>query len=418
MKLLARRAPAVEPTVPDVALAAGACLLDLLIFSDVLQGDHASDGGFPVAVVVAYAAVGYAPLIWRRRAPVIVFTILLVHSLITTQMPRYAATLGLVVALYTVAARRSAITASLTLLATAVPLGLAVQNQVASAEVDARVSTFVGSAVVLGSLYVTAWGAGRLIAANGRRTAELERRRHVEAREAVDAERTRIARELHDIIAHSVTVMTMQAGGARRIMTSDLDRAGQALAQIEECGTQATEELARMLRVLRLGETDSGLVPERHPELAEVDGLLASVRQVGVSVGMEVSGQPGHVDPSVSHTAYRIIQEGLTNVTKHAGPGTRAAIVIRWADDLVIEVRDDGGGHPYHGAPALSTGHGLLGLRERVSVVGGRLDAGPGADGGFRLVATLPVSAIGSEPGLTDAVGQSAAGPAMTGRTG
>jgi signal transduction histidine kinase len=185
-------------------------------------------------------------------------------------------------------------------------------------------------------------------------------------------------------------------------LQTDLPRAGQALARIEECGMQAMGELTRMLRVLRDDETDheAEQQPARQPGLTDVEGLVTSVRGAGISVDLEFAGESGQLDPSVNLTAYRVVQEALTNVTKHAGPGSRATVRIRWNDHLLVEVCNDGRGLPHKTARTLSTGNGLLGLRERVVVAGGHLEAAPTADGGFRVAATLPLSdtAAGSRP--------------------
>jgi signal transduction histidine kinase len=400
VKSLPERALVHRILVQDVALAFGACGLDLLIFSDLTQAAAGRATGFPTAALVAYAAAGYLALIWRRRAPVAVFVVLWTHALVTTQMPRYAATLGLAVALYTVATRRSARVALLALLASVVPMSLAVANQVDAAGTDQRISTLLGSAMVFSLLMGISCAAGLWVHGSRRQTAELERRREASAREAVDAERARIARELHDIVAHSVTVMVMQAAGAQRIMRKDPARCEQALAQIEDCGTQAMAELTRMLGVLRDSESDhSDLNLTRQPGLNNVDGLVTRIRETGVAVTLESLGEPRRVDPSVGLTAYRVLQEALTNVTKHAGPGANTTVQLSWGDDLVVDVRNDGHGHVASRAKRLSSGHGLLGLRERVAIAGGTLVAEPSADGGFRLTATLPLASIAGRSG-------------------
>jgi signal transduction histidine kinase len=388
----------------DTVLAAGVCLTDLLVFSDLLKTDAGRDKVLSSVALLAYATVGCGALIWRRRAPVAVFALVWAHSLISTQLPRYAATIGLAVALYTVAAYCRITTARTALLLSGLPLGLAVANQVHSATPSERTSTLLGSAVVQGLLYGVAWGAARWTRMSRQRAADLEYRRQTAARDAVSSERIRIARELHDIVAHSVTVMVMQAGGAERIVRTNPARAEQALAQIGECGTQAIGELGRMLRVLRTGgdgdEADEELALGDPPRLSQLGALLEGVRHAGVEVTLEARGEPGQLDPSVDLTAYRIVQEALTNVSKHAGAGTHATVTIRWADDLLVEVRNDHGATVQRPTRSLSTGHGLLGLRERTSVAGGRLTAASTGDGGFRLTATLPLARTAASPAM------------------
>ena len=215
------------------------------------------------------------------------------------------------------------------------------------------------------------------------------------AEAAISAERARISRELHDIVSHSVTVMVLLAAGARRVMDTTPERARTALAQIEQTGTHAMEELGRMLQVLRTGRQwdEPGRDGVGRPGLGEVYDLLAGVRAAGIKVDLQVQGEPRGVAPSVGIAAYRVVQEALTNITRHDGPGARATVRIAWADELLVEIRDDGGGVPQaEVADRLSTGHGLAGLAERVAVAGGRLEAGQlPAGGGFRVAATLPV---------------------------
>jgi signal transduction histidine kinase len=326
----------------------------------------------------------------------VVFAVLWLHSMVTTQMPRYAGTIGLAVALYTVAAYCGINAARAALLATVVPVSMHLANQVDRFEPDQQVSVALGFAAFNGLLYGAAWIAGRWARTSRQHAADLERRR----REAVNAERVRIARELHDIVSHSVTVMLMQAGGAQAVLTTDLVRAEQALARITECGTNAMGELSRMLRVLRTDDAEevTAVTAEPQPGLAEVDAILDTVRGAGVAVELGVVGTPRPLDSSVDLTAYRVVQEGLTNVARHAGPGARTTVTLRWGDDLVVEVTNDAGGKAPHRTGRLSTGHGLLGLRERVSVSGGSLHGEPLADGGFRLVASLPLAASAGGP--------------------
>ena len=394
MRMPARPAIDLSASAQDVALAAGACALDLLMFSDLLHGGVAAERRLPTLVLVAYAAAGCAALIWRRRAPVTVFAILWLHSMITTQMPRYAGTIGLAVALYTVAAHRGINAARVALLVTSVPVAFHLVNQVDKIEPADRTSVAMGFAAFNGLLYGAAWIAGRWGRASREHAADLERRR----REAVDVERARIARELHDIISHSVTVMLLQAGGAQRVLRTDLPRAEEALQRITESGTRAMGELSRMLRVLRTDDGAEDVAPDRQPGLSEVDALVETACSAGMPVDLEVVGAPRPLDPSVDLTAYRVVQEALTNVAKHAGPDVHATVTLQWSDQLLVEVHNDAGARGSHRVSRLSTGHGLLGLRERVTVAGGSFAAARTADGGFRLAAGLPLAASASGP--------------------
>jgi signal transduction histidine kinase len=392
------RARSLPTTVQDAALAAGVVLADLLVFSA---------NTFPRPAIGIYAVVAGLALVWRRRAPLLVFGVLWLHSLISLWVPGYAPVLGQLLALYTVAAQCSqkAARSALALAFTVLVLGGALD---AFSDSGLGVRQFVGFLALFGLLTGSVWCTGRWAQVSRLHTAELEHRRQVEAREAVVAERTRIARELHDIVAHSVTVMMLQAAIAKRLMGDRPPEAAQALADVDDQGKQAMGELRRMLVALRADDAgaDTGLGIERRRGLNDLGTLIAGVSRTGVSVDLETAGDPPRLDPSVDLTAYRVVQEALTNTTRHAGPGTHAVVRWTWSGngDLLVQVSDDGHGRTEHATGGLSTGHGLLGLRERVAVVGGHLEAGPTPDGGFQVTATLPVAGHGattSPPGET-----------------
>jgi signal transduction histidine kinase len=218
------------------------------------------------------------------------------------------------------------------------------------------------------------------------RAERAERERDLLAREKVTEERTRIARELHDVVAHSVSVMIIQAGAARRTLHADPDAAVAALSTIEGSGREAMAELRRVLGVLR-HDDQADLAPQ--PSIASLHDLVGDDSDLPIILDLDddLAGLP----TSVELTGYRVVQEALTNVRRHAGPVTRVNVrLCRTSDSLVIEVDDDG-----RGAAADSTpeGFGLVGMRERVSTVGGTLDVGPHRGGGWRVRAELPVGA-------------------------
>jgi signal transduction histidine kinase len=217
------------------------------------------------------------------------------------------------------------------------------------------------------------------------RVEQAEREREVQARLAVADERVRIARELHDIVAHSVSVMTVQAAGVRSLLAPDQERQREALKVIEETGREALAEMRRLVGVLRRPEEGPTLAPQ--PSLEHVEKLVSHARESGLPVKLRVEGEPVQLPAGVDLTAYRLVQEGLTNAIKHAR-AENAEVVVRYGDGRVeLTVSDDG-----HGDGAgVKGGNGLVGMRERVSVYGGKLDAGPRPGGGFRLHATLPV---------------------------
>jgi signal transduction histidine kinase len=225
------------------------------------------------------------------------------------------------------------------------------------------------------------------------RTAELEQAREELARRAVTEERLRLARELHDVVAHAMSVIAVQSGVGAHVAASRPEEVGKALAAIEATSRGALEELRRLLGVLRQdSEPQASLTPV--PGLANLDRLLAEVGRAGLAVRVRVEGTPLPLPAGVDLSAYRIVQEALTNVVKHAGPA-HAQVTIGYRDqDVTVEVTDDGGGAV---APAthgrVGTGHGLIGMRERVAAFNGQLEVGPRPGGGFRVAARLPLAA-------------------------
>jgi signal transduction histidine kinase len=218
------------------------------------------------------------------------------------------------------------------------------------------------------------------------RVEAAERDRALATERATAEERSRIARELHDVVAHSVSVMVVQASGVRRLLKPDQEREREALVSVEQIGRQALTEMRRMLGVMRTGEDQpAALAPQ--PGLQHLDRLIAQVEEAGLPVTLHIEGERPDLSPGVDLSAYRIVQEGLTNALKHA-KGAHADVVIRYIDGLVqLEITDDGVGSP-NGTPG---GHGLVGMRERVAVYGGTLEAGPREGGGFVLRAVLPM---------------------------
>ena len=216
-----------------------------------------------------------------------------------------------------------------------------------------------------------------------------ERDREADALRAVVEERTRIARELHDIVGHSVSVMTVQTSGVRRLLRPEQEQEREALLAVERTGREALAEMRRVVGTLR--DPDGGPVLAPQPSLSRVDALVAHARETGLPVDLEIEGEPVPLPAGVDLTAYRLVQEGLTNSIKHAA-ADHAEVHVRYDDGHVeIEVSDDGRGTSGD-APSNGGGHGLVGMRERVSIYGGELEAGPRAEGGFRLRARLPVS--------------------------
>lgn len=364
-------------------------VVDLVVFSSVLSGTMPPWS-------ICFRVIGFVPLAWRRTAPLLVFGLVWAHLVVAVVLtPDSIPTVALLVGLYGVAADRS-LRASLTALALAylvyAPATTAAELR-DSSTADGRAAT-AGIFAFLALLLGAAWALGRWRRLSRARLDALEQRRVRAGAEAVAAERSRIARELHDIVSQSVSLMVLQAGGAKTVLDRDPERARQALAHIEAVGKQSMGELRRLLGVLRDGafvEDPAHGAMGPAPGLADLPALIESFRAGGLAARSEVQGEPLRLDSSVDLSAYRIVAESLTNASKHAGPEAVVTVRQMWAaDTFVLEVTDEGMDAVTD--PELSTGHGLLGMRERARAVGGRLEAGAVTGGGFRVSATLPVT--------------------------
>lgn len=230
----------------------------------------------------------------------------------------------------------------------------------------------------------------------GERAARAEAERDLLAREAVMSERTSIARDLHDVVAHGMSVMVVQAGAAQRLLASQPDRAAAALEQIQATGREALGEMRRMLGVLRNEDSATSLAPQ--PTLDDLGAMVQRCTDAGVATDLTIEGRAPARTAGAEMTVYRIAQEALTNVIKHAGRPARATVRVTFAGDQVrLEVDDDGRGAQLADL-ATSTGHGLVGMRERVELYRGTLHAGPRPGGGFRVAATIPLIGATAEP--------------------
>ena len=267
-------------------------------------------------------------------------------------------------------------------------LAIGVEALVAYRDPLKNLSAFIATCIVFGLIWTVAFALGRKFEEADeakRRAAQAEREREERARTAVTEERARIARELHDVVGHSVSVMTVQASAVRRLLRPEQEREREALLIVERTGREALAEMRRMVGVLRRPEEGPALAPQ--PSLEHVGRLVEQAREAGLSVELRVEGDPQPLPAGVDLTAYRLVQEGLTNALKHAR-AERAQVVVRYGDgDLEVTVSDDGWG----AGSGDGGGHGLVGMRERVAVFGGELEAGPRAEGGYRLRAKLPV---------------------------
>jgi signal transduction histidine kinase len=341
-------------------------------------------GDVAVATFVLLAVSSIA-LMWRRSRPLIVVAITLTASLLWDVIGlEGGASLAIFISLYGVGLyvdeERTSFAA----------VGVALIVVVADDLIEAESAPVIAISLALVFL---PWYLGRRIRSRRahlelleERAEFLERERAAEAQRAVDEERTRIAREMHDLVAHRVSMITVQAGAAQTVATSDPERAIRAMEAVEEAGREALVELRQILGVLRPGEDRESLVPMNG--LADIPSLVAEMSNAGMDVSLSDDGVPDEVPAGVDLAAYRIVQEALTNVLKHAGPDPKAVVRLSTEDQtLNIEVTDRGSGV----STLPGSGHGLVGMRERTSLLGGTFESGPRPGGGFRIVAHLPL---------------------------
>ncbi len=339
------------------------------------------------ALATVCGLVGVLPLTARRVAPLAALVAAMAGALLAgladPDFKSFSLFLVWVLAAYTVAAHEPNDRALWGLIAALAGTGLlgvagALQNQ----SDTFSVWIFLGAA----------WAAGRTIrrretaAEDARaRAARLAVEKEQQAVLAVAQERSRIARELHDVVAHSVSVMVVQAGAAQRVIEGDPARARDALSSIETAGRQSLVELRRLLGVLRADDGSHGVAPQ--PGLAQVDELIERARAAGLDAGIRVDGEQRALSMGADLAAYRIVQEALTNVIKHAA-ASAVNVTIRYLPGaLDLSIRDNGGGPRNTHAP----GHGLIGMRERVAMFGGTLSAGKAPEGGFTVAAHIPL---------------------------
>ncbi|MFW5417542.1 sensor histidine kinase [Nocardiopsis sp. CNT-189] len=341
----------------------------------------------------------------RRGRPLTVLLLLIAGGTAAEQAGAFtwgAASAGIVIASYSIG-RYLPLARSLASIALAGAADAAALHA-ASAPPDPARPWWAPYAFALGSM-AFAWWLGRLVRLRAFDTAEVreharrvERARDAHARAVLAEERSRIARELHDVVAHHVSVMTVQATAGRRVIGRSPERAEQALAEIERTGRETLAEMRRIVGVLRMSEPDRDDRAARSPQpgVADIGALLGHLRDAGVDAELRVSGAARDLPPVQGLTVYRVVQESLTNVLKHAGPGARARVGLDYRPgEIAVEVTDDGAGRrPAPGPPAGDAdepGHGILGMRERTAMFGGELDTGPLPDGGFRVSARIPL---------------------------
>lgn len=363
-------------------------------------GEYGTGREIALAVPVALGLCTVVAL--RRRAPekMLLLAVGMGLAQLALDVRPGIADFALLVITYTVATIGERWASRLALGCSLVAAGVAQLRWPEGAEGHWAQSIFV--VVVMTVPFVLAWVLGDSMRTRRayfdqleERAARLEREREAQSKVAVAAERARIARELHDVVAHNVSVMVVQADGAAYVMDAAPDQARQALETISSTGRQALAEMRRLLGVLRTGDApESGeYVPQ--PDVGQIEDLIDQVRQTGLAVDFKIEGTPRPLPSGVELTAYRIVQEALTNTRKHGGPDAGASVRLVYFDDgLGLLVEDDGRGAAhelYEDGGADGAGHGMIGMRERVGMVGGTLDAGPRPGGGFRISALLPL---------------------------
>ena len=327
------------------------------------------------------------PLLWRRQRPGLVLVIsgtaLLAYD--AAGYPSGLAWLACYWAVYSYAVHRRRRNAYW-------PLAVWVAEIVAHLALPARGSNTAQTALIFLGVTAVVWIRGDAVRSG---LVEAERQRELRARQAVADERTRIARELHDVVSQALGVIVMQAGGAGSVPVLEEPDAKAVLATIEQTGRQAFAEMRRLVGVLRDDDEAAALAPQ--PTVGEIPALLARLASAGLDVDLEIEGTRREAPAGVELSAYRIVQEALTNTLKHSGAG-HATVRLSWSQDhLEVEVSDDG---PVTGVAvpppvrADSGGKGLVGMRERVMLFGGELEAGPSPHGGYRVAARLPLEGM------------------------
>jgi signal transduction histidine kinase len=337
------------------------------------------------AAAAATGLVLTLSLAWRRRAPLVVLGVAIATSVVANVVgvldEATTPAIALVVAVYSVGVHTSGLRAAVGGLGAAALIAVNVAEQFS-----------LGDLLFIATILGGAWLAGRAMRYRRERehvlellTVDLEREREEKARAAVAEERVRIARELLDVVAHAISVIVLQARGGRRSLATDPGETREALDMIEATGSEALAEMRRLLGMLRRDDEEIALAPQ--PSLRYLDALAAQVREAGLPVDLSVEGKATELPPGVDLSAYRIVQEALTNALKHAGPAT-ARVVVRYREnDLELEIADTGAG----AGASDGQGHGLAGMRERVSLYGGKIETGPRDGGGFAVRARLPL---------------------------
>ncbi len=370
-----------RPPAIDIVLAGAFVVLTVTetLFSP-------ADARSPVAVVLGCVAM--AALAWRRAFPLSVAALVVTTVLLTDPAGEFAVLLSLVLASFTVGAEAEPPRSHVGLAVIVVPfVAASISESLEPSDLAAALVFLIGP-----------WAVGSMLRQRTVRTEdalarveEAERERERQAAAAAASERTRIARELHDIVSHSISVVTIQTQAVRRRLGPEHAREAADLAAVEVTAREAMAELRRLFGMLRSSGDGAALAPQ--PGLEELGRLVEATRTPEVAVDLRTEGTPCPLPPGVDLAAYRILQEGLTNALRHSG-ATQVELLVRYAPtEIELRVDDDG-----RGGDTGSGGHGLVGVRERVALYDGRVTAGPRPGGGFRLLARLPLTAQNGLP--------------------
>ena len=370
------------PQLTDVSIAIVALVLTLAMWSQrsspPTMDTFMDVGAYLVAFVACLA------LLWRRSHPWQVHAVVMAATILIVFMPTADGVVAMAFSLYSLGRYEADSRTSLTGAGATFVFLVLDQGLLMTPSADGAMATVMAIAL---------WYVGRRLRFRGEylrlleeRAAHLEREQSVEAERAVAAERTRIAREMHDVVAHKLSLMTVQAGAARTISASDPKAASDAMSAVESAGRHAMSEMRHLLGVLRPADAGDALGPQ--PCISDLPALVREVNEVGPTVHLATSGSLSGLPSSLELTVYRIAQEALTNVIKHAGEGVRSDVSVDGRDDRVVVTITDNG----HGSGAgKKGGHGIAGMRERVELLGGSFRAADRPDGGFEVCAVLPI---------------------------
>jgi signal transduction histidine kinase len=372
----------------DVAVAA---VIGTAAVVEIFGAHGRASGWYGPRWVDVLVALAFAvPLAFRVRRPLTVLAAVLAASAVAvglagSRQGPFEGFAALLLAAYTVGAHVGGRRERAGLLAVVVPVGIGAIASIVFAKQSGG-NAFPTTVAMFGC-----WFVGRTIRRGRERerdlellTEQLDAQRELQAQAAVVVERGRIARELHDVVGHNVSMIVVQAGAAARVLEGEQPDVRGALAAIEQTGRQTVDEMRRLIGVVR---SEDGLALAPQPTLRDLEQLAANVRDAGLPVDVRIEGSPAPLPPGIDLSAYRIVQEALTNALKHAGPA-RATVTVRYeAGAVEVEVLDDGDGS----GTGAGTGNGLIGMRERVALWGGELETGRRGDRGFAIRARLPV---------------------------